>query len=207
MNARRAGRAAFEWGGLLAFVGILAMTSAVNAAPYNLNGTWVEVDYWAGSGPNETILVIDWNQTNGPYLTECHAWGYRWEGTRYLSDAIADVCAAGALDVTTSGGAFIDDAFYYAPLIDDDYHTSAGYSGWWWAGDTTDGGSTWNANAGGIDEEVLGAGRIEGLNMDGENWTSETLTIPVPEPGALAPLLLGATFAARRRRSVACRVN
>jgi hypothetical protein len=187
--------------GPLALLSVLAAAGAVHAAPYNLNGTWVEVDYWAGSGSKETILVIDWNQTNGPYTTESHAWGYRWEGTRYLSDAIADVCAAGALDVTTSsGGAFVDDAFYYDPAIDDDHHTSAGYSGWWWAGDTVDGGLTWNGNAGGINTEVLADGTIEGLNMDGENWTSETLTIPVPEPGALALLLLGAAAAPRRRR-------
>ncbi|MBU0637844.1 MAG: hypothetical protein KKB50_03190 [Planctomycetes bacterium] len=179
---------------------VLLMCCAADAAPYNLNGYWVDVDYWAGSGASETIVVIDWNQTNGPYDTEAHAWGYRWDGDQYVSDAITAICAAGPLEVTTNyGGAFLDHAFYFDPQIDDDQHTSDGWAGWWWAGDTLDGGQTWNLNAGGITEKLLGDGRIEGFNMDAGNWTSDTLTIPVPEPSTLATLLACAALAARRR--------
>jgi len=177
---------------VMSLVIVLAITGVSNAAPYNYNGDWVDVDYWAGSGSNETIVVIDWNLTNGTYTTESHAWGFRWEGTAYVSDALAAIDAAGALDVTTSyAGQFVNDVFYHDLLIDGDNHTSIGYSGWWWAGDTIDGGITWTGNEGGMTLEILAPGRIEGLNLDKDNWTSATLTIPVPEPCALTILALG----------------
>ena len=185
---------------LLAGVLVLASAHMALAELYNLEGHWVEVDYWAGSGPNETVVVIDWNNTNGPYTTESHAWGYRWSGAKYVSDAITNICAAGALNATTtSGGAFLADAFYYDPLLDTDNHTTTGYAGWWWAGETTDGGATWALNSGGITTELLGHGKIEGLNMDSGNWTGDTLTIPVPEPGSLTVLLVGSGWLGRRR--------
>lgn len=185
---------------VVAFVLMLACAHVAPADLYNLEGYWVDVDYWAGSGLNETIVVIDWNNTNGPYTTESHAWGYRWSGTKYLSDAVTDICAAGVLAATTtSGGAFMADAFYYDPLLDADDHTSAGYAGWWWAGETTDGGASWVSNSGGLTTELLGHGKIEGLNMDSGNWTSGTLTIPLPELGSLFLLLAGGLLLARRR--------
>ena len=195
---------------LLVTTVVLAMAGMASAAPYNLGGYWAEVDYWADDGsfanpedfPYETIVVIDWNNTYGPYETEAHAWGYRWSGEEYVSDALEAICAAGPLVVTTAyGGAFVDDAFYNDPAIDSDDHTSAPeFSGWWWAGSTSDGGATWDLNAAGIDVEPLGHHLIEGLNVDEQNWTSETLTIPVPEPSSLALLVGGAAVALRRRR-------
>jgi hypothetical protein len=193
--------------GAVAVVVLMAATTVARAVPYHLNGVWVEVDYWADDGsvnpPNETILVIDWNNTNGPYATESHAWGYRWSGTQYVSDLVAAVSAAGALDVTTSsGGQFVDDAFYTDPLIDADQHTSVGlWSGWWWTGSTADGGQTWDANGGGITGELLADGQIEGLNLDEGNWTSATLTIPAPEPAGLGFVLaIGGIWGLRRAR-------
>jgi len=180
---------------------VLAAAGAVGAAPYNFNGHWVEVDYWAGSGANETALVIDWNGTNGPYISEAHAWGYRWSGAGYVSGALAAISAAGGLNVTVGhGGGFVNDALYND--ADGDNHTSAGYTGWWWAGETSDGGQTWTGNLLGVDQEPLGQGKIEGMNMDSGAWTPDTLTIPVPEPATVALLVLGAgAVLARRRRT------
>ena len=163
---------------------------------YTMQGLDIIVDYWAGSGSNETIVVIDWNLINGPYMTESHAWGFRWEGTAYVSDALSAIDAAGALDITTQyDGGFLGDAYYNNLLIDSDNHTSEGYTGWWWAGDTIDGGGSWNANAGSITEEILSSGKIEGFNLvtNYDEWLvgSSTLTIPVPEPCTIAILALG----------------
>jgi hypothetical protein len=166
------------------------------ADAYMMQGLDIVVDYWAGVGNNETTVVIDWNRTNGPYVTESHAWGFRWDGDAYVSDALAAIDAAGALNVVTLyGGDFVGDAFYYDPSINSDNHTTAGYTGWWWVGGTTDGGVTWNATGAGLTAELLNDGKIEGLNsvMNFDEWLAggSTLTIPVPEPGTLAFLALG----------------
>ncbi len=173
---------------------VLVIHTEVSA--YTMQGLDVAVDYWAGSGSNEVIVVIDWNMINGPYSTESHAWGFRWDGTAYVSDALSVIDAAGALDITTQyEGAFLGDAFYSSPLIDSDNHTSAGFTGWWWAGGTADGGASWNANADGINVTTLASGRIEGFNLvtDYDEWLngSATLTIPVPEPCSILILGLG----------------
>jgi hypothetical protein len=176
----------------------LMIVLLVNAkvSGYTMQGLDIVVDYWAGSGSNEAIVVIDWNMINGPYTTESHAWGFRWDGTAYISDALSAIDTAGALDITTQyDGGFLGDAYYNNPLIDGDNHTSAGFTGWWWAGNTTDGGASWNANADGINATTLASGKIEGFNLvaDFDEWLvgDATLTIPVPEPSTITILVLG----------------
>jgi len=180
---------------------VLMLAGGTRAAPYDfgVNG-WVEVDYWAGSGSLETIVVIDWNVTNGPYVSPAHAWGYRWTGTAYVSDALAAIETVGVLDLTYGyGGGFLLHAFYSD--LDGDLHNTqspTNYAGWWWLGDTSDGGQTWTANQVGITAKTLAHGRIEGLNMDSGyvswDWPDETLTltIPVPEPATISLLAAGA---------------
>lgn len=175
------------------------------AMGYTMQGLDIVVDYWAGAGSNETIVVIDWNQINGPYETSSHAWGFRWDGTAYLSDALTAIDAAGALNITTLyGGDFVGDAFYYNPSIDSDNHTSAGYSGWWWVGDTMNGGATWNATAAGLTSEILTNDEIEGFNLvtNYDEWLagSDTLTIPTPEPCTLTILAIGGLLVGKRKK-------
>ncbi len=180
---------------------IVILVVSTVARGYAMQGLDITVDYWAGAGSNETIVVIDWNRTNGHYATESHAWGFKWEGSAYVSDALAAIDAAGALDIATLyNGAFVGDAFYYNPSVDNDNHTSAGFSGWWWAGETNNGGLSWNGNDAGINTEILSNGRIEGLNLDNYNWTSSTLTIPVPEPFTITLLVLGGLLLVRKQK-------
>jgi hypothetical protein len=179
---------------------MIVLVVNTRAMGYTMQGLDIAVDYWAGAGSNETIVVIDWNQTNGPYQTSSHAWGFRWDGTAYVSDALAAIDTAGALNITTSyAGQFVNDMFYQAPLIDGDNHTSTGFSGWWWAGDTINGGVTWTENDAGITTEILGNGKIEGLNLDNDNWTGATLTIPTPEPCTLTILAIGGLLVGKRK--------
>ena len=180
--------------GFVCLILVLVISADLNG--YTMQGLDIIVDYWAGSGSNETIIVIDWNVINGPYSTESHAWGFRWEGDAYVSDALSAIDAAGALDITTQyDGGFLGDAYYNNLLIDSDNHTSEGYTGWWWTGGTTDGGANWNANADGINVTTLASGRIEGFNLvhDYDEWLvgDATLTIPVPEPCSISILGLG----------------
>ncbi len=183
---------------------MIVLVVSTRAMGYTMQGLDIVVDYWAGAGSNETVVVIDWNQINGPYQTSSHAWGFRWDGTAYLSDALAAIDAAGALNVTTLyGGDFVGDAFYYNPSIDSDNHTSAGYSGWWWVGDTINGGATWDATAAGLTSEILTSGEIEGLNLvtNYDEWLTggDTLTIPTPEPCTLTILAIGGLLIGKRK--------
>ncbi|MGD0597745.1 MAG: hypothetical protein ABSA64_09540 [Sedimentisphaerales bacterium] len=183
---------------------MIVLVVNTRAMGYTMQGLDIVVDYWAGAGSNETVVVIDWNQTNGPYETSSHAWGFRWDGTAYLSDALAAIDAAGALNITTLyGGDFVGDAFYYNPSIDSDNHTSAGYSGWWWVGDTINGGVTWDATAAGLTSEILSSGKIEGLNSvtNYDEWLAggDTLTIPTPEPCTLTILAIGGLLLRKRK--------
>jgi hypothetical protein len=183
---------------------MIVLVVNTRAMGYTMQGLDIVVDYWAGAGSNETVVVIDWNQTNGPYETSSHAWGFRWDGTAYLSDALAAIDAAGALNITTLyGGDFVGDAFYYNPSIDSDNHTSAGHSGWWWVGDTINGGVTWDATAAGLTSEILSSGKIEGLNSvtNYDEWLAggDTLTIPTPEPCTLTILAIGGLLLRKRK--------
>ncbi len=200
---------------ILVLAAVLATaTSAAVADLYSLNGYTVDVDYWAGAaagtGISETIVVADWNDTNGPYVSESHAWGYRWDSAeaKCVKDALDAIAAAGAFSYTTAyGGGFVGHLFYDDG--DGDTHTTeipTDYHGWAWLGDSTDGGATWNDNASGIDVEPLADGTIEGLNfnpstfVDWSNYGSDNLTVPVPEPATISLLLLGIASAAATRR-------
>lgn len=194
-------------GSFLLAVVLLAFTGLAQAAPYDFNGAWVEVDYWTGTGSNEALIVIDWNNTNGPYVTETHAWGYKWDGTTTIGNALSALDAAGALTVTTGyGGAFLNDAYYDEVVqgIGTDNHSSAGYTGWWAIAECFDG-INWLSNMG-IGGNLTD-GKYFGHNMDSGAWTTATLdtpfTAPVPIPGAVWLLGSGllALLGVRRKRS------
>ncbi len=176
---------------LLVFA-VLLLSTSVYASPYNFNGTWVDVEAWAGTGENETILVVDWNMidqetgwnkfkldANGTgILSQSHAFGYRWDGTVYESDMLTAFNDAGILTVTTGyGGAFIMN-IGYLDAEDNEVHLHIEEGSWnlastsdpeayWggldWAG-WSGAPSEWDFNTAGANEELLVDGQYEGIN-------------------------------------------
>jgi hypothetical protein len=176
------------------------LSTTVLAAPYDFNGTPVEIDDWFGSGTSESVIVIDWNQTNGPYVTEAHAWGYRWDSPTSVKNALLAIEAGSALTMEYAfGGGFINNAWYNDGI---DNHTTDGYAGWVWTGSTADGGGTVVLNGDGVDVELLEHNVIEAINWNPGDWTGANFTIPVPEPatGLLLMLPMAVVLLRRRRR-------
>ena len=46
-----------------------------------------DILYWVGAGSNEAVMAVNWADT-------ALAWGYRWNGTKTVSDMMTDIAAA-----------------------------------------------------------------------------------------------------------------
>ena len=182
--------------------------TTAHASPYYFTGAsgasaWIEVDAWVGSGENESILVVDWNIYSGPYQTESHAFGFRWDGTAYESDMLDALNEAGVFTVTSGyGGAFLYDIVYNDGV---DNHTHADEEGSWnlastddpyalWGAMSSDWTTLgdWDANMAGYNEELLADGQLEGLNaiawFSGDPnayFLDVPFAAPVPVPAAV----------------------
>lgn len=158
---------------LILAAAVFTITGLSFAAPYDFNGTWVDVEAWTGAGANETILVVDWNRLDNGEATisESHAFGFRWDGTAYESDMLTAFNNAGMLTVTTGyGGGFVNNIGYWDEEGNETHlHIEEGS---WNLASTSDpnahwgtwGDSEWDFNTAGIDAELLVDGQYEGIN-------------------------------------------
>lgn len=184
---------------------LVMISSVAQAAPYDFNGTMVDVDAWTGSGTNETILVIDWNRLDygDATLHESHAFGYRWDGEKTELEMLTDFHNAGVLAMTNSGG-FLQNLGYYDGT--DEVHMHIEEGSWNLASTSnpnarwgTWNDSEWDFNTAGMDAEILADGQFEGINAIMyfgvlPEYADDQLNIPLsaaPVPVPAAVWLLG----------------
>lgn len=124
---------------------VLVCVIAASAGAYTFED--VVVEYWAGSGSNEAVVVIDFG-------VESFAFGYRWDGgTKHGKDLMDAVAAAGALNYTETSG-FLSTISYCGYL-------NIGQGGWpadWWSYFTSSSGQGWVVSDVGFADRELSNG-------------------------------------------------
>jgi hypothetical protein len=156
-----------------------------SAAPDgNDSNTWENsvkgtvIEYWAGSGSNAAVLVIDFG-------TDSYAFGYRWdEGTKSGQDLLEAVAAAGPLEYTEAGG-FLATLSYGTHVKTG----QGGYPGDWWSYFVSDDGKEWVMSDVGFAARPLSNGAWDGwAHQTADAWPPTHLPgTPVrrtPQPDA-----------------------
>ncbi|MCX5634463.1 MAG: hypothetical protein NTW55_01280 [Planctomycetota bacterium] len=160
---------------------VLVFLTAANVCAYTLDDCLIE--YWAGSGSNRAVVVIDFGPAS-------YAFGYRWDGgTKYGKDLMAAVDLAGAMNYNQSYG-FLNTISY-------DGYLNAGQNGWpgdWWVYFTSTDGASWTDASVGFADRVLSNGSWDGWAVQTtDTWPpAHQPTTPVPEPVTLMFLGIGA---------------
>lgn len=202
---------------------VLAISGIVNAGLVNFDGKLVELQSWVGSGGNEAVLVIDWNDNINPVS---FAWGFRWQSdtTATGRDMLNAVNAADnrlfeasggfdgtggsttvyglGYDVDGDGGSFVvtDEGIETGYATDSDDYYSEGWSvaGFWEYSSSTNG-DNWSYVTG-LSERVLSDKDWDGWSFAAApGWYGGDPDIPVPEP--MTVTLLGLGYLLLRRRT------
>ena len=63
------------------------MTPPTGPTPVEATIAASDILYWVGTGSNEAVMAVNWADT-------ALAWGYRWDGTKTVSDMMTDIAAA-----------------------------------------------------------------------------------------------------------------
>ncbi|HPQ70576.1 MAG TPA: hypothetical protein PKW95_15735 [bacterium] len=140
------------------------------------SGLWDDYDvtYWAGTGANEAVLVVDWGSVT-------MMWGYRWDGSATGQDMMAAIDEASERFYAEYlyGGAAVygigwdADGDGFSKTDADDYYEEGWSSGYWSYWLSTDG-RTWSYSSVGFAGRTLSNGC-----WDGWSWpTSAPNNIP-----------------------------
>ncbi len=168
-----------------------------------------DVSYWVGSGSNQAVFVVDYNDGFNPHS---YAWGYRWDGSATGADMLNAIDADDSglfMGLSGSGAtAFLDSSTYDANHDSTINHIGGSWPSGWWAYFTKDDETTtWASSWIGMGERQLVNGSWDGWSyVVGTGWDSFPPTEPtaaqaVPEPLTMVGLGIGALgLIARKRR-------
>lgn len=133
------------------------MAGAASASPAFND---VIVEYWTGTGPDQALLIIDFDETS---TSDSFAFGYNFDASQSKTgeDMIKDIAANGMLDIFSSGtgpfsdpsgGFFLQDIAYLGNERGFNNTPSEFWSYWVEGGDPFD---SWTNSAIGAGERVL----------------------------------------------------
>ena len=200
---------------------VLVVSSVVSAGLIDFNGKSVYLQSWVGSGSNEAVMVIDWNDGINPVSL---AWGFRWQNVATGRDMLNAIKAAdgrlfeasggynntgGSItvyglgyDVDGDGGSFVvtQTGVETGYAVDSDDHYSEGWlvAGFWAYSSSTNG-ANWSYVTG-LSERVLSSGDWDGWSFGAASagWYGGDPEVPVPEPATITLFGLAGLFFKRR---------
>lgn len=168
---------------------VFVIVVGASAGAYTVDD--VVIEYWAGSGSNVAILVIDFG-------ADSYAFGYKWDsGTKYGKDMMDAVAGAGFLSYTETGG-FLNTLSY-------DTYSNIGENGWpadWWAYFVSDEGESWELSGVGFAERELSDSAWDAwAHQTTSDWPpAHSPTTPIPEPMTVALLGIGGLLVRRKKK-------
>ncbi len=74
---------------------VLAFAAAAWDGNAQLVGSFDDIEYWVGAGPNRAALVIQWNDDISPGAL---AWGYRWSGNATGLDMLNAIAGSTSIE-------------------------------------------------------------------------------------------------------------
>jgi hypothetical protein len=175
----------------LGLAAVCMLLTAIAATTYGYTFDDVDLEYWAGSGDKEAVMVVDFDTGYN------YAFGYRWDGAAIGWDAMDTIDQAGALNVDAT---WYD--LYSTHFVNDfDYPGATKGAGTSWGYYTSTDGENWTASGSGVDSRVLNDGDYDGWSWGSTdaNWDHlRAPTTPVPEPATVSLLALGGMVLLRR---------
>jgi len=187
--------------------GIAAACLALLVAATTGHGYTIDdviIEYWAGSGDDEAVLVVDFGSSAN------YAFGYRWNGSAVSWDMLDAIDAAGSLEKTATNYGTVTAPGWLVDTISYDGHTM-GVGNYFANFFISDDGENWTVPNYGVSSRSLSDGVFDGFGEAYSEWyglghpdnvyePADPPTTPIPEPAALCLLAVGAPALLRRRR-------